>query len=399
MASPIDFTHPTTADNYLTAFVPAIIANQLGQAMWLDSVQTSYTAGLVQYMKRFNRTTGLFDEYNGTTWAALPTGYATLSGSAFTGQVSSTAQFVLFGSANSYSSYNAAGTTLQGNLYFTPTATNLNSIAGSLTFTNSSGNYLALAAAGGFTLSGNLSVTGGSISGSGSGLTGTASAFNVGYASSAGNSSTVGGFTPVQQGGGISQTANKVFIGWSSAGALKCTVDSSDEGYFLLTSNYNQYAPTLTGGGASGNWAINVSGSSSYATNSGTASTASGQDSVNNWGFESNDPTLPYFRQTSTNNVIVLATRSLCLGIDQTWQNPSRSAGSSYTNSETKPIYVSVSCGGIGGCSMSVSGISVSTASVASGYQETVSGVVPPGASYSVSVSGSTSVVSWAELR
>ena len=79
MTSPIDFTHPQTSDNYATAFVPAIIANQLAQAMWLDSNQTSYTAGLAQYMKRFNSTSGLFEQYNGTAWATLPTNYAVLN--------------------------------------------------------------------------------------------------------------------------------------------------------------------------------------------------------------------------------------------------------------------------------------------------------------------------------
>ena len=39
---------------------------------------------------------------------------------------------------------------------------------------------------------------------------------------------------------------------------------------FLHTGNYNSYAPTLTGGGASGTWGINITGSASSATNADT---------------------------------------------------------------------------------------------------------------------------------
>ncbi len=41
------------------------------------------------------------------------------------------------------------------------------------------------------------------------------------------------GFTPVQQGGGIGQGTNKVYIGWNGSG-LRCTVDSTDEGHFVF---------------------------------------------------------------------------------------------------------------------------------------------------------------------
>lgn len=47
------------------------------------------------------------------------------------------------------------------------------------------------------------------------------------------------GFTPVQQGTGISQGTNTVRIGWSSAGRLRCTVDASDQGNFVFDSQLN----------------------------------------------------------------------------------------------------------------------------------------------------------------
>ena len=43
------------------------------------------------------------------------------------------------------------------------------------------------------------------------------------------------GFTPIQQGGGIGQGTNKVYIGWSGSG-LKCTVDQTDIGTFSFGS-------------------------------------------------------------------------------------------------------------------------------------------------------------------
>ena len=112
--------------------------------------------------------------------------------------------------------------------------------------------------------------------GSGAGLSGTASSLTAGNANALGGNGpsyyqTALGFTPVQQGGGIGQGTNKVYVGWSGSGLL-CTVDVTNLGNFLLSSNYNSYAPTLTGGGASGTWAINVTGTAGTANalNSGS---------------------------------------------------------------------------------------------------------------------------------
>lgn len=74
-----DLTHPQTSDNYATGFVPAIIAANNAAAMFYDSLQTSRTDTPIQYEKRFNRTNGLFDEYNGSGWATLATNYAVLN--------------------------------------------------------------------------------------------------------------------------------------------------------------------------------------------------------------------------------------------------------------------------------------------------------------------------------
>ncbi|UUA73106.1 phage tail protein [Cellvibrio sp. QJXJ] len=59
-------------------------------------------------------------------------------------------------------------------------------------------------------------------------------------------------FIPVQEGGGIGQLNNKVYVGWSNAGKLKATVDATDQGNIAME-----------------NWAINM-----FAGNSPRPSTA-----------------------------------------------------------------------------------------------------------------------------
>ena len=63
---------------------------------------------------------------------------------------------------------------------------------------------------------------------------------------------------------------------WGSATAYSSFAD------VLMTNNYNSYAPTLTGTGASGTWGISVTGSSASCTgNAATATTASNANLLN----------------------------------------------------------------------------------------------------------------------
>ncbi len=91
-----------------------------------------------------------------------------------------------------------------------------------------------------------FSFSGGNLAGNGSGLTSL-------------NASNLGSgivhqdrlpFMPVQQGGGIGQSTNKVHIGWSSSAELKCTVDSTDLGALAFKSwvnaNFADNHPTAT---------------------------------------------------------------------------------------------------------------------------------------------------------
>jgi len=67
----MNFIKPSTADNYLTEFVPNIQANQTALAQWLDSVNTTITGTPPTYSKRYNRATSFIEEYSGTAWSNI----------------------------------------------------------------------------------------------------------------------------------------------------------------------------------------------------------------------------------------------------------------------------------------------------------------------------------------
>jgi hypothetical protein len=96
------------------------------------------------------------------------------------------------------------------------------------------------------------------------------------------------------------------------------------------------------------------------------------------------------------------------VGVGQTWQLPTRVAGTTYTNSTGKPIQVLVSLGqglsGSGSATVVVGGVTISSTSFGtsaggSTLPYTISFIVPNAATYSVSVSGNTGIGTWAELR
>lgn len=101
---------------------------------------------------------------------------------------------------------------------------------------------------------------------------------------------------------------------------------------------------------------------------------------------------------------VALSTNSTnAIGYNQTWQNvlSSRSSGGTYTNSTGKPIMVSVTASPTSNnqsISATVGGVSLGSLTLTAGY--TSGGfqfIVPSGATYVVSTSGSFTV--WAELR
>lgn len=93
------------------------------------------------------------------------------------------------------------------------------------------------------------------------------------------------------------------------------------------------------------------------------------------------------------------------IGYGQTWQNVvgSRAFNTNYYNTTGRPIQVNVSAGvANGGVTLVINGITVASITTVTGYSNTelMSGIVPPGGSYSVVPSGSSPIFgAWAELR
>jgi hypothetical protein len=92
------------------------------------------------------------------------------------------------------------------------------------------------------------------------------------------------------------------------------------------------------------------------------------------------------------------------IGVNQTWQSPSRLIGTTYTNSTGKPITVAITMTCTNGFTvqgLTIDGVtvyagSVNVATAASGF----SLVVPNGATYVTATNGGTlSLVTWYELR
>ena len=97
------------------------------------------------------------------------------------------------------------------------------------------------------------------------------------------------------------------------------------------------------------------------------------------------------------------------VGIGQTWQNvlvtPGRVSGTTYTNSTSKPIQVFIGIVNGNSCSLTLAISGVTSGFVANNNTNNTSGlglsvfnIIPPGATYVATNSGST-LTYWAELR
>lgn len=100
----------------------------------------------------------------------------------------------------------------------------------------------------------------------------------------------------------------------------------------------------------------------------------------------------------------VQTTSAKQLGIDQTYITPSRAIGTTYTNTTAKPIWISVvaskPAGGFADLYLVVNNIMIQRHAHGSDSGVPyfmVSGVVPPGNTYTVS-SDTMTLVSWIEL-
>lgn len=91
-------------------------------------------------------------------------------------------------------------------------------------------------------------------------------------------------------------------------------------------------------------------------------------------------------------------------GAGQAWTDvlASRAVATTYTNSTGRPIVVSIAFFASGASStliLTVDSLGVSSASIPSTSATTVTAVVPNGGTYSVAVSGASSISGWFELR
>jgi len=104
----------------------------------------------------------------------------------------------------------------------------------------------------------------------------------------------------------------------------------------LHTNNYNSYAPTLTGTGASGTWSINVTGNAGGSSTSctGNAATATTTDNINGRAFYNRDSGNGLGQDSYTNNGIGYVT-----GISLYSQTDGGMYASAYSTSWVHQIY------------------------------------------------------------
>jgi hypothetical protein len=84
--STIDFNKPATTDLY-TAWPTEIQAAQASLGFMLDPTYVTSVANQAAGTKRFSTSSTVFEQWSGSAWAALPTGYALKAGDTFTGAI------------------------------------------------------------------------------------------------------------------------------------------------------------------------------------------------------------------------------------------------------------------------------------------------------------------------
>ncbi len=238
------------------------------------------------------------------------------------------------------------------------------------------------------------------------------------------------GFTPVQQGGGTGQQANKLYMGWGTNSRIKVQVDTTDQGN-LVTDSYlnNGTLPasftTLAASGtlnvlngsfissAAGEFRINTldfSANLAAFTASGVyfqngATYANNQTKSASYQSISGDrPVVNYTTDTRPGNGIALLQD--VIGVGQTWQNVtgSRAVGVTYPNTTSKPIEVSIvlhatSGPFISGYVLYVQDLQIAAIWLTTGDNyATLTAIVPSGNTYKVSGTGG-GIYSWYELR
>lgn len=129
-------------------------------------------------------------------------------------------------------------------------------------------------------------------------------------------------------------------LGFSSNGNLyyREGVGATAWKTILTSSNYTSYTVTKTGGGASGTWGINITGSAGSCT--GNAATASNASKVNGHTVNSDVPSGAKFTDTNTWRPLGTAANTACAGNDSRLSN-ARPASDVYAwaKASSKPSY------------------------------------------------------------
>lgn len=129
-------------------------------------------------------------------------------------------------------------------------------------------------------------------------------------------------------------------LGFSSNGNLyyREGVGATAWKTILTSSNYTSYTVTKTGGGASGTWGINITGSAGSCT--GNAATASNASKVNGHTVNSDVPSGAKFTDTNTWRPLGTAANTACAGNDNRLSN-ARPASDVYSwaKASSKPSY------------------------------------------------------------
>lgn len=95
----IDFNKPVVTDNYSTALLPNLVNSIKALGQMLDPAVAGTLTNTPTGAHRLNSATGIFEFFNGTTWAERVLSYAKLSGATFTGAVSGITDLTTTGNA------------------------------------------------------------------------------------------------------------------------------------------------------------------------------------------------------------------------------------------------------------------------------------------------------------
>ncbi|WP_122558315.1 phage tail protein [Pseudomonas viridiflava] len=113
------------------------------------------------------------------------------------------------------------------------------------------------------------------------------------------------GYTTLQQGGGVGQRGNKLYLGWSDVG-LKVTVDGTDLGRVWNESNFNPNDKANRSTSVAG---YGITDCYTVTQVNALVGARVAADAITTAGFSSDNPDLPYFRRASNGGVYLLQPR------------------------------------------------------------------------------------------